>query len=161
MTKRIPVILLEDVAGVGEVGQVVEVAEGYARNALFPDGKAAVADAPARKRVAAEQQKKAKAEASALLEHQQLATSIDGTELFLSARVKEGEGGELYAKVSPSAVAKELATQSDVRVGGKDIILAEEIVSVGTYEAVVNVAPDVEAKVRITISAANEEKGDD
>jgi large subunit ribosomal protein L9 len=157
MAKKISVILLEDVAGVGTAGDIASVSEGYARNSLFPNGSAAIADEGRLKAIDKKMAKQAAADDSALTKHQETAKALDGTELTITAKVKEGEGSELYGKITASAIAKELQAQAKLKLKAKDIGLAEAITAIGSYDVQVQIADDVEATIKVTVTAANPE----
>ncbi len=157
MAKKISVILLEDVAGVGAAGDIASVSEGYARNSLFPNGSAAVADETRLKAVDKKMAKQAAADDSALAQHQDTASSLEGTELTISAKIKEGEGNELYGSITAAAIAKELAAQAKLKVKAKDIGLVDAITTAGSYDVNVQIAEDVEATIKVTVTAANPE----
>lgn len=151
MSKKIQVVLLEDVAGVGRAGEVADVAEGYARNFLFPGGKAAVASASTRREQAARTQR-ANLDADAELKKlQALAEQLDGTELVISARVKEDEGEDIYGTVTRQMICRELAAQAKVTCNASTIGLDAPIKRLGSHTVVVRLSPDVETTIRVSV----------
>lgn len=155
MAKKIEVLLLENIAGLGEAGDIVAVSEGYARNSLFPTGKAALADAAAQSTALHQREKKAAATAAALAEHQVFATRLDGTELTIVARVKP-EGTDLYGRINAAMIVEELQTQAGIEVKAKDLILPEPITALGSYPVTINVADGIEAIITVVVSAADQ-----
>jgi len=155
MAKKIDVLLLEDIAGLGVAGDIVPVSEGYARNALFPEGKAAIADAASQASASEKRKQHSQAQAQQLAEHQALATKLEGTELTIVARVKD-EGSELYGKITATALAKELKSQAGIEIKAKDIMLEEPIVATGSYEITISIADEVEAMLTVVVSAVDD-----
>jgi large subunit ribosomal protein L9 len=143
------VILLERVAKLGALGQVVKVKDGYARNFLLRRGKALRAtdankakferdraDLEARN---AERRKGAESEAK----------GIDGKSFVVIRQA--GESGQLYGSVSPRDIA-DAASASGVKVERSHVLLDAPIKTIGIYT--VTVAPHPEVEVKITVNVA-------
>lgn len=149
MSKKIQVILLEDVSPLGLAGQIVTVAEGYARNFLFLQGKAALATAQA---VTAakekDNQKKAVAQKQ-LSELQARAEALQGTELTMPAKVKDGD--EIYGSINATHIAKQLSQQSDHPFKAKDISLVKPLTTLGSHQITVSLSPEVETTIHINV----------
>jgi len=150
MSKHLRVILLEDIPDIGAAGEIVNVTEGFARNALFPNGKAALATekhealAQEKKKTAAAQKT---AELAAIQKH---AEALDGTELTITARVKEED--TIFGAVTAARVAEELE-KSNIAVAARDITLpSKKITKLGTYEAIVSFGSGVEATLQLIIA---------
>jgi len=163
MAKKITVILLEDIHAVGTAGEVVSVSEGYARNSLFPNGSAAIADDATLQSVERKAASQRAADNLELAQHQAVAEKLEGTELLIIAKAKEGEGGDLYGSITAAAIAKELLKQADLKVKPKDVGLDEPITSTGSYDVTIAIAADVEATLTVTVTTdkAEEENGQD
>lgn len=146
---KIKVILLEDVPGVGAVGEIVAVAEGYARNALFPAGKAALASVQIEAQQQAKQRRAAAVAQRTLEELQQQAATLEGTELTLTARRKDGE--EIFGRITPTQIAKELSTQANLVLKAKDVGLTKTITRFGSYDVTVRLSPEVEAALTVSV----------
>ncbi|MBI1834092.1 MAG: 50S ribosomal protein L9 [Candidatus Andersenbacteria bacterium] len=149
MSKKIPVILLEDVAGIGKVGEIATVSEGYARNALFATGKAALAEAPEGKAARAKHDQKKAAQEKELEEFRQQAERLEGTELTISGKVNEGE--ELFGSIKAADIAAELTKQAGVTVKAKQIMLEEPLKHVGSYDVLVSLSPEAEFSLKVTV----------
>jgi large subunit ribosomal protein L9 len=150
MSTRIRVILLEDIAELGTAGDIINVSEGYARNALFPAGKAALADETT---VSRAQHKKAAAQAEEerrLEALQQQADALDSTELTLTARVKNDDE-EIFGRISAATVASELQKQAKLSVSAKDITLPKKITKVGSYPITVSFGSGIEATIHLNV----------
>lgn len=152
MAKKITVILLENVEGYGHSGDIVNVSEGFARNALFPHGKAAIATDQLQDQHQAKQQKQQQ-QAQQQLEHlQSLASSYDNTELVLTAKVNPEN--ELYGSIGPKEIASHLTKQGKLNLKPKDIQLtAGPIKSIGTYQATITLSADIDFTLNISVVA--------
>ncbi len=149
------VILKEAVGGLGKVGDVVNVADGYARNYLVPNGLAVAATPGALKEW---EQKKAvivKREAQERSEAEKLSAEINDKEVTVEAKV--GAEGKLYGSVGSKEVAAAIQEQLKVEVDRKKIEVGQVIKEVGTYPVHVRVYPGVEALVKVTVVASKEE----
>jgi len=144
------VILKEDVGKLGYMGDIVNVADGYARNFLLPKGIAAVADTKNikslehEKRVIERRAEKHKAES------QTLAEKISAITLNLKA--KAGEEDKLFGSVTAMDIAEALKAEG-FEVDKKKIVLEEPIKRLGSHSASIKVARDVNATVNIEVEA--------
>ncbi len=151
MKDRVSVVLLEDIENLGEAGQVVDVSEGYARNFLFEQGKAALAEAPAGRQASARKTAEENKGKEKLERAREKAENLTGTELVISAKTKEGEGEELYGSVGPARIAQELNRQAGLEVKAKDIELGRPIKAAGSYDAAVTLMEDAETTIKVTV----------
>lgn len=149
MSKKIKVILLENVDNYGKAGGIVEVSEGYARNYLFPKGIAALATTQVEEQAKTKKSQEEQAEKEQLAKLQKEADKLDGTELTISARIKDGN--EIFGKITPRDISKALKTQAKLTIATKDINLPEPITSSGTYDVTINLSDDVETNIKVTI----------
>ncbi len=143
------VLLLQEVKGVGDAGQIKEVAEGYARNYLFPK-KLAVAATPAalkehEQRQAAEKKRQAKIDE----EMRDLGKKMSGT--TVKVRSKVGEGGKLYGSITTADIADALEKQIGQAVDKRKIEIEEPIRHVGEYKVPVKLSKNVTANVTLTV----------
>ena len=152
MSKNIDVILLEDVEGVGQAGDIVSVSEGHARNSLFPEGLAALADEGVKKDKEAKDAKQAAADQEKMTELQDRASALDGTELTMEAEVKDGN--EIYGSIGQKEIAKQLESQAGLGLKAKDVTLAAPLTTLGSEDVLVSLGEGIEATVRVTVTAA-------
>lgn len=148
------VILLERVAKLGQMGEVVKVKDGYARNFLLPQGKALRVN-PAN--VARFEAEKAQLEARNLetrREAQALADKLDG-QTFTVIR-SASDGGNLYGSVSTRDAA-DAATAAGFSVDRGQITLSAPIKELGIHEVKVVLHPEVDATIRLNVARSNEE----
>lgn len=148
------VILLERVAKLGAMGEVVKVKEGYARNFLLPQRKALrasetnIAAFEAQKAALVAKNDETKADA------QKTAEKIDG-ESFIIIR-SASDAGALYGSVTPRDVA-EATNAAGHDVDRKKIVLGAPIKDLGLHEVLVVLHPEVEAKITLNVARSNEE----
>ena len=142
------VILLKDVKGTGKLGEVKEVADGYARNFLLSKGLALEAtpknlsDLAGKK--SSEQHKKDVEKANA----QEIADSINKKKITVKA--KAGQGGKLFGSVTSGNIADVIEKQLGFKVDKKKISSAE-IKAFGTYEAEIRLYNGISAKVTVDV----------
>jgi large subunit ribosomal protein L9 len=144
----VQVILRDDVANLGKIGDVVRVKPGYARNFLIPRGLAVDAN-PKNLRVL-EHQKRVIA-AKAEREHKSaeaVAHRVEGIKLTVRARA--GEEGRLFGSVTNMDIERLLA-EKGVQVDRRRIVLDEPIKQLGTYTITVQVGRAVRAAVELTV----------
>lgn len=145
------IILLEKVENLGSLGATVNVKPGYARNFLFPQGKAV----PATKaNVEQFEARRAELEAQAaakLADAQSRAAKID--EIEVSVAVKAGDEGKLFGSLGNRDIA-DLISQAGVEVAKSEVRLPEgPIRNVGEYEIAIHLHPEVEAVLKLHVVA--------
>ncbi|NLV91421.1 MAG: 50S ribosomal protein L9 [Firmicutes bacterium] len=144
------VILQQDVKGLGKKGEVVKVAEGYARNFLFPRKLAIEATKSALRQVQEErrvQSQKAKREE---IEAQELAKELESKPLVLKA--KTGDGGKLFGSITSTDIVDGLK-QRGVKVDKRRVQLAEPIKSLGSYRVPIRLLPGIVAELTVQVEA--------
>ncbi|HVN93971.1 MAG TPA: 50S ribosomal protein L9 [Terracidiphilus sp.] len=149
------VILKEDVADLGFRGEVVKVADGYARNYLLP--RKLAMQATAANKAVIEQMKASAAQRSASEKAQaeQLAATLDP--LVLSFTRKSGEGGHLFGSVTSSDIAAELAAQGH-EVDRRKIQLGDPLKSTGDFKVAIRLHREVTARVTVKVHAEETEE---
>ena len=111
------VILKQDVRGKGKKGQMIEVAEGYARNFLLPKGLAIPATADAVNTMNLQAKAKAKADAEAKAEAMAVAEKLKGCQVKIAA--KGGAGGKLFGAVTGQEISAALKEHFDMDIDSK------------------------------------------
>lgn len=148
------VILLERVAKLGQMGEVVKVKEGFARNYLLPQGKAMraneanIAAFEARKAELATRNDESRADA------QKLAERLDG-QSFVIIR-SASDAGALYGSVTPRDAA-EAAEAEGFKVERRQIVLTAPIKDLGLHTVYVHLHPEVEARITLNVARSVEE----
>lgn len=148
------VILLERVAKLGQMGDVVKVKDGFARNFLLPQGKALRATEA--NRLSFEDQK-AQLEARNLdtrNEAAALSAKLDGTTYIVIRSASDS--GALYGSVTPRDIADAI-TAEGFSVDRRQVILIAPIKALGLHETKVVLHPEVSAKVSINVARSPEE----
>ena len=148
------VILLERVAKLGQMGDVVDVKPGFARNFLLPQGKALSAS---QQNIADFETRKAQLEAQNLetkKEAEALATKIDGQQFVVIRQASDG--GSLYGSVSTRDAAA-VAKDEGVTVDRKQVIIRQPIKTLGLHEVEMHLHPEVEAVITLNVARSPEE----
>jgi large subunit ribosomal protein L9 len=149
------VILADDVDNLGQRGDIVAVADGYARNFLIPKGKALIAtkgalrQAQMMQRARQEREEKRKAEAASKV------AVLASSPVYISARA--GEGGRLFGSVTKSDVARGILEQLGEAVDRHDVVLDDPIRVLGTHQVEVKLHEEVNALVTVEVIAHEDE----
>jgi large subunit ribosomal protein L9 len=148
------VILLERIAKLGQMGEVVRVKDGFARNFLLPQGKALRATQESRARF---ETMKVELEARNLKlrsEAEKVGEKLDG-QSFTVVR-QAAEGGQLYGSVSPRDIAA-LATEAGFALERNQIALHNPIKTIGLHKVPVTLHPEVEVSISIAVARSADE----
>ncbi|PID35826.1 MAG: 50S ribosomal protein L9 [Rhodobacterales bacterium] len=148
------VILLERVAKLGQMGEIVDVKPGYARNFLLPQGKALTASEANKAKF---DEQKAQLEARNLetrKEAEALGEKLDG-EQFIVIRAAS-DAGALYGSVTPRDAA-DAATEAGFTVDKKQVALTAPIKELGLHNLVVRLHPEVEVSIQLNVARSQEE----
>jgi len=143
------VLLLKDIEELGPAGKIKKVADGYARNYLFPRGLAVRATPGAIKQVEKQQQAATRRQAQELSEAQAVAQALDGVSVTFQARA--GESDRLYGSITSANIADALAEKTGQEVDRRKIEIEEPLKELGTHAITVRLAPGAEAKVTVII----------
>jgi large subunit ribosomal protein L9 len=147
----VKVVFLEEVEGSGRIGEIKDVADGFARNYLLPRRLAAAATPADIRRAEARAEKEARRQAVLDEEAQQVVDKISGTLIAISARV--GEQGRLYGSVTAANIADEVSKLAGRAIEHQQIMLAEPIKELGTREITVRLTRNVETTVQVEVTA--------
>lgn len=148
------VILLERVAKLGQMGDVVDVKPGFARNYLLRQKKALTAS---QENIDAFEQQKAQLEARNLetrKEAEALGDKLDGQQ-FVVIR-SASDGGNLYGSVTPRDAA-DAATEDGFTIDRKQVLIRTPIKALGLHEIEVHLHPEVEVKIKLNVARSVEE----
>lgn len=143
------VLLLKDVAGIGQAGQVKKVSDGYARNYLIPRGLATPATPGAVKQAEIVRAAAARREAKTLAEAQELAKQLSETKLVF--RAKAGAGDRLFGSITSGDIAEALARNQQITVDKRKIELEAPIKELGEKQVAIKLHPQVTAYVTIVV----------
>jgi len=142
------VILKETIDSLGIIGSEVEVASGFARNYLLPQGKAVPATAQYRKII---EQSRAKFEVQIAKEKElanQMAERLGQIELQITAKIHEGD--RLYGSITIRDIVEALA-KIDVQVEKRMVMLKEPIKTVGTFKVPIRVYKEIEPEITVQV----------
>lgn len=142
------VILLKDVEHLGEAGEIHEVADGYGRNYLIPQGMARVATDGVVRHQREIQRQQARKEAVKKEQAEELMKELEDMQVVFSA--KTGEDNRIFGTVTTQQIAVELSNRG-FDIDRRDISLDEEIREVGVYTATISLMEDVTATLDIQV----------
>ena len=146
------VILLQDVKGSGKKGDIINAADGYARNYLIPKGLAMEATAGAINNKNIQDAAKAHHAQVELEQAQAARAELDGKTVTVSARA--GKEGRLFGAVTAKEVAQALNEQYKVSVDKRKVSLSAEIKAFGTYEFDLKLHTGVVARMKVMVQEA-------
>jgi large subunit ribosomal protein L9 len=148
---RVKVILREDIARLGDAGEVVEVRPGFARNFLLPQGKAILATESSVK--ALEHHQRVIAEKVSRERKTLEAEKARVESVALEVAVQVGEEGKLFGSVTATQIAELLAAKG-IQIDRRKIELPEPIREAGEHRVPLRLHREVIAQVRLTVKAA-------
>ncbi len=143
------VILLRDVKGLGEEGDLVNAKTGHARNFLLPKGDAIEATPANIKKWKEENEKKAEKKKEEEKEALDLKEKIES--LDVNIKGKAGEGGRLFGSITSSDISDALKKQHNIDIDKRKIELKDNIKSLGTTQVDVRVYKDTTAVLRVNV----------
>ena len=142
------VVLKENVKGLGKKGELVNAADGYARNFLFPKGLAIEANAQAMSELKNKEDAEKYRIATETAAAKANAAKIEGKTLKLTA--KAGQNGKLFGSVTAKEISECILSQYGIETDKKKIIV-EDIKQFGTYQVEVKLYPGVSAKLYVAV----------
>lgn len=151
------VILREDVDNLGDMGETVNVAPGYARNYLLPRRLAVHAESASAKQIEHEMRIIGKREQKRHAELVQIAGTLEGVTLEFTA--KSGAEGKLFGSITSLHISNKLAEHGH-QVNRRKIQLAEPIKSLGEHDVVIQLKDGVGATIKVIVEAEEPEPGE-
>lgn len=144
------IILLEDVSGLGDIYDVKNVSDGYARNYLIPKGLARVADLKLIKEAEAKKILRKKQEEEFVAKLKSRAQVLAEQEFVFN--LKKGKKGEIFDSISADDIKKEIAKKfPDLDSDGLKVDLAKPIRKKGVSEVEVNLSRGVKTKINLQV----------
>lgn len=144
------VILLADVKNIGRKNDVVEVAEGYARNYLIPRGLAQEATAGNLRRRQQEQASAAQKREREQNEAREAAAKLEQQSIVI--QVRAGEGGRLFGSVTAADIAEQVKKQRDIDIDRRRIELPEPLKTLGVHEVTVRLYQGIQARLKVELT---------
>ena len=143
------VILLEDVKSLGKKGDIVNVSDGYARNAILPKKLGIEATSKNLNDLKLQNQHADKVAAENLANAKELAKTVEQQKVVI--KIKAGEGGKIFGSVSTKEIAQATKEQTGLELDKKKMHLPDGIKALGTYEVPVKLHPQVTAKLTVQV----------
>jgi large subunit ribosomal protein L9 len=143
------VILQKPVDKLGVPGDIVEVADGYARNYLMPRGMAVKATKGGEKHVNSLKRAHTVRVNQVKAESEQVASRLIAAPITVEAHA--GEEGKLFGSVTPGDIAEAIEKQAGIRIDRHDVHLDEPIRSVGTHEVTVHLYAEVDPVISVEV----------
>lgn len=152
------VILCDDVENLGEMGQTVKVADGYARNFLIPRRLAVKADSASAKQIEHEMSIIKRREEKRRAEQTKIAKELE--KITVEIKVRAGEGDKIFGSVTAGHIAEKLAEMGQ-DINRKNLVLAEPIKSLGIFKVAVKFPGGIEAEIKVWVTGIEEAKKSD
>ena len=146
------VILKQDIKGTGKKDDLINVAEGYARNYLFPKGLAVEATAGNLEDLVQKKKSYDKKQERELQQAQELGAKLK--KVSLSIPVKTGEGGRLFGSISNRDIAESLEKEKGLKIDKRKIEMEGTIKELGSYAVTIKLHPQVSVKIQVKIVEA-------
>ncbi|MDQ1510892.1 MAG: large subunit ribosomal protein [Actinomycetota bacterium] len=146
------VVLRADVEHLGQKGDLVDVADGYARNFLVPRGLALRATSGIQKQADAMRRNRDARDRRDREAAQAIADQLDAPTIQIPARA--GEGGRLFGSVTSTDVAAAVLAQIGIEVDRRHIAMDEPLKELGVSDLVVRLHPEVTATLRVEVVAS-------
>ena len=143
------VILLEDVKSLGKKGDIVNVSDGYARNAIIPKKLGVEANPRNLNDLKLQKQHEAKVAQEIYDAAVELSKVVEEKKVVV--KIKCGEGGKIFGAVSTKEIAAATKEQTGLDLDKKKMQLADPIKALGTYEIPVKLHPKVTAKLSVQV----------
>ena len=145
------VLLREDVKGVGRRGDIVKVSDGYARNFLFPEGKALEAtESMAMQSVSMKKARTAR-DAKDREAAEAQASTLAGAVIGIPARA--AAGGRLFGSIGPVEIVAAILDQKGIEVDAHKVVIAEHLKEVGSAEVTLELFEDIVVPLSIEVIA--------
>lgn len=153
------VILTDELRGKGGEGDIVEVAQGYAENFLFPNKMALPATPGNIKQLEERRHNIEKREAERVAAAEALKAAIDGKSVTVDAKI--GEEGQLFGSVTPAQIAEAIKAELGVEVDRKRVGRGNAIKTSGKHEVEVNFYREISATVTVLVGVTEEEPAEE
>jgi large subunit ribosomal protein L9 len=147
----VKVLFLKEVSGTAKAGDVKEVSPGYARNFLFPQKLAVVADERVVDQIRQREEAARRRAEKALTEAREIEKRLQRITVTMYA--KAGEGGRLFGSVTNADIAQQLKRESGIDLDKRKIEVEPAIKSLGPHEVTVQLHQDVVATLRVVVAA--------
>ena len=149
---NVKVLLKEKVEKLGEIGEIVSVKPGYARNFLLPSGLGAIPTENEIKRIQKKKELLEKLYQEEKAKTEELANKITKLgEIVILA--KAGEAGKLYGTITPKDIAEKINNELNCEIQRKQILLKRSINEIGEYDVKLKLHAEVTCQIKIIIKS--------
>jgi large subunit ribosomal protein L9 len=145
-------ILTQEVTGLGEPGDVIDVKDGYGRNFLLPRRLATPWTKGVEAQVTSIRTARKAREIATIEEAQQVRATLQQRPVTLTARA--GDSGRLFGAITPGDIAEALVASGGPSIDRRKVIIPQPIKSLGTYTVTVKLHADVTASIDVDVVAA-------
>lgn len=155
------IILKQNMGKIGQIGNVVEVSDGFARNFLIPQGKAISFTAGNFKQIEYLKKREVEQTEGELKEVKELAVKINN--ISLEIKVKAGEEGKLFGSVTSKDIVEALLKEHGIELDKKKLNLKESLKKLGVHIVPINLYKDVTPQIKVNLisdSASEQETKD-
>jgi large subunit ribosomal protein L9 len=142
------VILLKDIKSVGKKGDVINAADGYARNFLFPRKLAEEATDANMHILNKKDENERKKKTSEIEQAQELANELK--DKVIKIVMKAGENGKLFGAITTKDIAAALNKQCNLKIDKKKIV-TDTIKLLGTYDVEIKIYPEISTKIKVLV----------
>ena len=155
------IILKQNMEKIGQVGDVVEVSDGFARNFLIPQGKAISFTTGNFKQIEYLKKQEAEQREGELKEVKELAEKISN--ISLEIKVKAGEEGKLFGSVTSKDIVETLLKEHGIELDKKKLNLKESLKKLGVHIVPINLYKDVTPQINVNLisDSAPDQKTED
>ena len=143
------VILLQDVKKLGKKGEILEVAEGYARNFLIPKKNAAQATAETLNQLQQQKNAAENRQQRLLDEAKLLAAQLEKIEIKVQA--KAGEGGRLFGAITPKDITDAAKAQHGIELDRRKLEMPDPIKNLGSFVVAMKLHSEVTVKIQVKV----------
>ena len=143
------IILLENIANLGDKHDIINVKPGYGRNYLIPKGFGVIANATNKGKLDKLKEEEQKKENAKVEEYKAMAEKIKGQTVKIG--VKSGTSGKIFGKVTNVQVLAALKENFNIEIERKKVVMTEEPTEIGTYSIQVNFHPEVSEELTIEL----------
>ncbi|MDD5015045.1 MAG: 50S ribosomal protein L9 [Atribacterota bacterium] len=143
------IILKQNIDKIGQVGDVVEVSNGFGRNFLIPQGKAISFTTGNFKQIEYLKKQETEKKEGELIEAKELAEKINN--ISLEIKVKAGEEGKLFGSVTSKDIVKTLFEEHGIELDKKKLNLKESLKKLGVHIIPVNLYKDITPQIKVNL----------
>ena len=141
--------LRDDVVKLGKAGELVDVAEGYARNYLLPRSLAFIATPENEKRIKAEAKRRAQQELARIGSLEELAGLLNGRSVTIRARANEEQ--RLFGSVGPEEIVDALRAEHGADIQPDQVVLDEHIRDLGVFDVNLRLDAEIGSKIKVWV----------